>query len=186
MKYTYACKKVPLNDSIKDYAEKRVEKLEKYFHRDDASAFVTFTVEKDKLCTVEITIRDGSTLLRAQTTEPDGDMRGAIDAAVSYIERQILKNKTRLEKRLRQGAFERALDVEDFPTFAPDEPEEGEYRIVRSKTFPIKPMTRDEAILQMNLLGHSFFAFRDEDANGAFALVYRRYDGDYGLIEDEL
>ena len=69
MKYTYACKKVPLNDSIKDYAEKRVEKLEKYFHRDDASAFVTFTVEKDKLCTVEITIRDGSTLLRAQTTE---------------------------------------------------------------------------------------------------------------------
>ena len=100
MKYTYACKKVPLNDSIKDYAEKRVEKLEKYFHRDDASAFVTFTVEKDKLCTVEITIRDGSTLLRAQTTEPDGDMRGAIDAAVSYIERQILKNKTRLAKRL--------------------------------------------------------------------------------------
>ena len=69
---------------------------------------------------------------------------------------------------------------------APDEPEEGEYRIVRSKTFPIKPMTRDEAILQMNLLGHSFFAFRDEDADGAFALVYRRYDGDYGLIEDEL
>ena len=68
---------------------------------------------------------------------------------------------------------------------APDEPEEGEYHIVRSKTFPIKPMTRDEAILQMNLLGHSFFAFRDEDANGAFALVYRRYDGDYGLIEDE-
>ena len=105
MKYTYACKKVPLNDSIKDYAEKRVEKLEKYFHRDDASAFVTFTVEKDKLCTVEITIRDGSTLLRAQTTEPDGDMRGAIDAAVSYIERQILKNKTRLAKRLRSDAF---------------------------------------------------------------------------------
>ena len=92
MKYIYTCKKVPLNDSIKEYAEKRLEKLEKYFHREDASAFVTFTVEKDKLCTVEITIRDGGTLLRAQTTEPDGDMRGAIDAAVSYIERQILKN----------------------------------------------------------------------------------------------
>ena len=82
MKYTYTCKKVPLNDSIKEYAEKRLEKLEKYFHREDATAFVTFTVEKDKLCTVEITIRDGGTLLRAQTTEPDGDMRGAIDAAV--------------------------------------------------------------------------------------------------------
>ena len=59
MKYIYTCKKVPLNDSIKEYAEKRLEKLEKYFHREDASAFVTFTVEKDKLCTVEITIRDG-------------------------------------------------------------------------------------------------------------------------------
>ena len=62
---------------------------------------------------------------------------------------------------------------------------EGEYRIVRSKTFPIKPMTRDEAILQMNLVGHSFFAFRDEDAGGVFAVVYRRNDGDYGLIVDE-
>ena len=65
------------------------------------------------------------------------------------------------------------------------EPEEGEYKIVRSKTFPIKPMTKDEAILQMNLLDHSFFAFKDEEAGGAFAVVYRRNDGDYGLIEDE-
>ena len=98
---------------------------------------------------------------------------------------EIRKNKTRLEKRLRQGAFERALDVSEVSTFAPEEPEEGEYRIVRSKTFPIKPMTREEAILQMNLVGHNFFAFRDEEAGGAFSVVYRRNDGDYGLIEDE-
>ena len=104
---------------------------------------------------------------------------------MTTLERQIRKNKTRLERRLRQGAFERALDVSEVSTFAPDEPEEGEYHIVRSKTFPIKPMTREEAILQMNLLGHSFFAFKDEEAEGAFAVVYRRYDGDYGLIEDE-
>ena len=180
MKYIYTCKKVPLNDSIKEYAEKRLEKLEKYFHREDASAFVTFTVEKDKLCTVEITIRDGGTLLRAQTTEPDGDMRGAIDAAVSYIERQILKNKTRLAKRLRSEGFP-AAPADDFSVA-----EESEFHIVRTKRFSVKPMSPEEAILQMNLLGHSFFAFRDEDANGAFALVYRRYDGDYGLIEDEL
>ena len=64
--------------------------------------------------------------------------------------------------------------------------EEGTFDIVRTKRFTVKPMSVEEAILQMNLLGHSFFAFRDEDANGAFALVYRRYDGDYGLIEDEL
>jgi len=94
-------------------------------------------------------------------------MHASIDAAVTTLERQIRKNKTRLEKRLRQGAFERALDAE-VSTFAPEEPEEGEYRIVRSKTFPIKPMTKDEAILQINLVGHNFFAFRNEDAGGAF------------------
>ena len=93
MKYTYACKKVSLNDSIKEYAEKKISKLDRYF-REDTTAFVTFSVEKDHLCTVEITIRGGGTLLRAQTEAPDGDMRGAIDAAVGYIERQILKNKT--------------------------------------------------------------------------------------------
>ena len=182
MKFQFTEKKVSLPESVHAYAEKKVMKLERFF-RDDAEALVTFSVEKDRN-KAEITVHAAGTYFRA--SEATSDMYASIDAAVATIERQIRKNKTRLEKRLRQGAFERALDVEDFPTFAPDEPEEGEYRIVRSKTFPIKPMTRDEAILQMNLLGHSFFAFRDEDANGAFALVYRRYDGDYGLIEDEL
>ena len=74
--------------------------------------------------------------------------------------------------------------MEEVSSFAPDEPEEGEYNVVRTKTFPIKPMTKDEAILQMNLLGHSFFAFKDEEAGDAFAVVYRRNDGDYGLIVD--
>ena len=99
MKYTFACKRVPLNDSIKEYAQKKISKLERYFREEDTTAFVTFSVEKDHLCSVEITIRGGATLLRAQTEAPDGDMRGAIDAAVGYIERQILKNKTRLAKR---------------------------------------------------------------------------------------
>ena len=110
-------------------------------------------------------------------------MHASIDAAVTTLERQIRKNKTRLERRLRQGAFERVME-EEVSSFAPEEPEEGEYRIVRSKTFPIKPMTRDEAILQMNLLGHSFFVFRDDAAGGAVSVVYRRNDGGYGLIED--
>lgn len=178
MKYTYTCKKIPLSDSIKTYAEKRLEKLEKYFHREDTSAFVTFNVEKDKLCTAEITIRDGSTILRAQTTEPDGDMRGAIDAAVSYIERQILKNKTRLSKRLRTEGLP-AEPADDFSVA-----EEAEFRIVRTKRFSVKPMSPEEAILQMNLLEHTFFAFKDEEQNGAFAVVYKRNDGGYGIIED--
>ena len=183
MKFVFTDKKVTLPNSIHAYAEKKVGKLDRFF-KEDATATITFSVEKERLNRVEVTIRSSGTIFRV--SESTSDMHASIDAAVTTLERQIRKNKTHLEKRLRQGAFERALDVEDFSSFAPDEPEEGEYHIVRSKTFPIKPMTRDEAILQMNLLGHSFFAFRDEDADGAFALVYRRYDGDYGLIEDEL
>lgn len=182
MKYVFTDKKVSLPGSIHYYAEKKVGKLDRFF-KEDATAAITFSVEKERLNRVEITIRSNGTIFRV--SESTSDMNASIDAAVTTLERQIRKNKTRLEKRLRQGAFERVLDLEELSTFAPDEPEEGEYRVVRSKTFPIKPMTRDEAILQMNLLGHSFFAFKDEDADGAFAVVYRRLDGDYGLIEDE-
>ena len=182
MKFVFTDKKVNLPNSIHTYAEKKVGKLDRFF-KEDATASITFSLEKERLNKVEITIRSSGTIFRV--SESTADMRASIDAAVATLERQIRKNKTRLEKRLRQGAFERTLDASEITSFAPDEPEEGEYRIVRSKTFPIKPMTQDEAILQMNLLGHSFFAFRDEDADGAFAVVYCRNDGDYGLIEDE-
>ena len=181
MKFVFTDKKVNIPNYIHNYAEKKVGKLDRYF-KEDATAAITFSIEKDRN-QVEVTIRSSGTIFRV--SESSSDMRASIDAAVASLERQFRKNKSRLEKRLRQGAFERALDVEDFSSFAPDEPEEGEYHIVRSKTFPIKPMTRDEAILQMNLLGHSFFAFRNEDADGSFAVVYRRNDGDYGIIEDE-
>ena len=182
MKFVFTDKKVNLPDSVHAYAEKKVGKLDRFF-KEDATASVTFSVEKERLNRVEVTIRSSGTIFRV--SESTSDMHASIDAAVTTLERQIRKNKTRLEKRLRQGAFERTVDAAERSSFAPEEPEEGEYRIVRSKTFPIKPMTRDEAILQMNLLGHSFFAFKDEEADGAFAVVYRRYDGDYGLIEDE-
>ena len=176
MKYTYTCKKIPLSDSIKTYAEKRLEKLEKYFHREDTSAFVTFNVEKDKLCTAEITIRGGGTLLRAQTEAPDGDMRGAVDAAVGYIERQILKNKTRLAKRLRSEGFPSPMPEDDFEV-----QEEKEFNIVRTKRFSVKPMSPEEAILQMNLLDHTFFVFRNSE-DDSLSIVYQRKNGGYGLI----
>ena len=182
MKFVITDKKVNLPDAIHKYAEKKVGKLDRFF-KEDATAAITFSVEKERNNKVEVTVRSSGTIFRV--SESTSDMYASIDAAVTTLERQIRKNKTRLEKRLRQGAFERALDVSEVSTFAPDEPEEGEYCIVRSKTFPIKPMTQDEAILQMNLVGHSFFAFRDEDAGGVFAVVYRRNDGDYGLIVDE-
>lgn len=181
MKFVFTDKKVNIPNYIHNYAEKKVGKLDRYF-KEDATAAITFSIEKDRN-QVEVTIRSSGTIFRV--SESSSDMRASIDAAVASLERQFRKNKSRLEKRLRQGAFERTIDEAEVASFVPDGPEEGEYRIVRTKTFPIKPMTQDEAILQMNLLGHSFFAFRNEDADGSFAVVYRRNDGDYGIIEDE-
>ena len=177
MKYTYTCKKVSLNNSIKDYAEKKISKLGKYLRDDDgATAHVLFSVEKNHLCAVEITIRDGGTLLRAQTEAPDGDMRGAVDAAVGYIERQILKNKTRLAKRMRSEGFPPPAPVDDFEVA-----EEKEFPIVRTKRFAVKPMSAEEAILQMNLLDHNFFVFRSSE-DESLSIVYKRKAGGYGLI----
>ena len=181
MKFVFTDKKVNIPNYIHNYAEKKVGKLDRYF-KEDATAAITFSIEKDRN-QVEVTIRSNGTIFRV--SESSSDMRASIDAAVASLERQFRKNKSRLEKRLRQGAFERTIDEAEVASFVPDGPEEGEYRIVRTKTFPIKPMTQEEAILQMHLLGHSFFAFRNEDADGSFAVVYRRNDGDYGIIEDE-
>ena len=181
MKFVFTDKKVNIPNYIHNYAEKKVGKLDRYF-KEDATAAITFSIEKDRN-QVEVTIRSSGTIFRV--SESSSDMRASIDAAVASLERQFRKNKSRLEKRLRQGAFERTIDEAEVASFVPDGPEEGEYRIVRTKTFPIKPMTQEEAILQMNLLGHSFVAFRNEDADGSFAVVYRRNDGDYGIIEDE-
>ena len=111
-----------------------------------------------------------------QTEAPDGDMRGAIDAAVGYIERQILKNKPRLAKRLRTEGFPPPAPADDFEVA-----EEKEFPIVRTKRFSVKPMSPEEAILQMNLLDHSFFVFRSSEDDG-LSIVYRRKNGGYGLI----
>ena len=176
MKFTFTCKKISLNDSIKEYAEKKISKLDRYF-REDADALVTFSVEKSHRCVVEITIISGSTLFRAQEESRDGDMRGAIDAACATIDRQIRKNKTRLSKRLRQDALAPAVPAEF------DVSEETEFQIVRTKHVAVKPMSEDEAILQMNLLGHDFFVYRNTD--DVVSIVYRRKNGGYGLLETD-
>ena len=181
MKFTFACKKIALNDSIKEYAEKKISKLDRYF-AEEADAFVTFAVEKKNRCTVELTIRAANgTLFRAQAEDPDGDMRGAIDGTVSFIERRIRKNKTRLEKKLKAGPIE-WTDTGVGPV--DEEEESGDFTIVRTKRFSIKPMTPQEAILQMNLLEHEFYAFLNSEDADAFSVVYRRKNGGYGLISD--
>ena len=176
MKFQYSEKKVKLPGNVHAYAEKKVMKLARYFE-EDAEALIVFSVEKGRN-NVELTVRGAGTWFRAK--ESTSDMFASIDAAVGTIEGQIRKNKTRLARRLRQDAFSRTVEE---TSFAP-EVDEDDLTIVRVKRFYIQPMRREEAVLQMNLLGHSFFAFRDEDSDGAYAVVYKRGDGGYGLILD--
>ncbi len=176
MKFQFSEKKVKLPANVHAYAEKKVMKLERYFG-EDAEALVVFSVEKNRN-NVELTVRGAGTWFRAR--ESTSDMFASVDAAVGTIEGQIRKNKTRLARRLRQDAFTRTVEE---TSFAPEEKEE-DLQIIRVKQFHFEPMTRDEAVLQMNLLEHSFFAFRDADNGDSFAVVYRRNDGGYGLIED--
>ena len=176
MKFQYSEKKVKLPANVHAYAEKKVMKLARYFE-EDAEALVVFSVEKNRT-KVELTVHGAGTWFRA--SESTSDMFASIDAAVGTIEGQIRKNKTRLARRLRQDAFTRTVEE---TSFAAEEPEE-DLSIVRIKKFYMKPMTREEAVLQMNLLEHNFFAFKDEENNGTFAVVYKRNDGGYGLIEN--
>ncbi len=177
MKFQFSEKKVKLPGNVHAYAEKKVMKLARYFE-EDAQALIVFSVEKNRN-NVELTVRGAGTWFRAH--ESTSDMFASIDAAVGTIEGQIRKNKTRLSRRLRQDAFSRTVEE---TSFAAEEPEE-EMRIVRNKSFRFEEMSREEAVLQMNLLGHNFFAFRDSDNDGVFAVVYRRNDGGYGLLNDE-
>ena len=163
MKFQYSEKKVKLPRKVHDYAEKKVMKLARFFD-ENAEALVVFSVEKNRN-NVELTVKGAGTLFRA--SESTSDMFASIDAAVGTIEGQIRKNKTRLARRLRQDAFVREVDE---TSFAPDE--EDELKLVRIKEFYMSPMTREEAMMQMNLLEHTFFAFRDEDNGGVFAVVY--------------
>ena len=176
MKFTFTCKKISLNDSVKAYAEKKVGKLEKFF-KEEPEASVTFSVEKKNRCVAEIMLRGANgTLFRAVCEDPDGDMRGAIDEAVGQIDRKIRKNKTRLAKNLRADALVSSVPAEF------DVVEDNDFDVIRTKRFAVKPMTTDEAILQMNLLDHSFYVFRRIDDN-AICVVYHRNNGGYGLIE---
>ena len=178
MKFQYSEKKVRLPGTVHAYAEKKVMKLARFFE-EDAEALIVFSVEKNQN-KVELTVHGAGTWFRA--SESTSDMFASIDAAVGTIEGQIRKNKTRLARRLRQDAFSRT--VQEETSFVPDAAED-DLSITKVKSFYFKPMTREEAVLQMNLLEHNFFAFRDEDNGGCFAVVYRRNDGAYGLIVPE-
>ena len=176
MKFQYSEKKVKLPEKVHAYAEKKVMKLARFFE-DDAEALIVFSVEKNRN-KAELTVHGAGTWFRA--SESTSDMFASIDAAIGTIEGQIRKNKTRLARRLRQDAFTRSVEETSFIP----QPEEDDISITKVKKFYMRPMTREEAVLQMELLNHAFFAFRDTDNGESFAVVYKRNDGGYGIIDD--
>ncbi|MBQ4320768.1 MAG: ribosome-associated translation inhibitor RaiA [Oscillospiraceae bacterium] len=175
MRFTFTEKKVEPSEELRKYAEKKIGKIDRLF-RQESDAYVTFSIERGRHI-AEVTLKNNGMFYRV--SESTGDMYASLDSAVDAIERQIRKNKTRLAKRLREGALDLGAAPGDVPA------EEPEFDLIRVKRFALKPMTPEEAILQMNLLGHEFFAFRNQEDDGAFAIVYKRKNGGYGLIQDE-
>ena len=177
MNFTFTEKRMPASDELRNYAEKKISKLDKFF-KSEADAYVTFSIERGKDL-AEITIHNNGMYYRA--SELTNDMYASVDSGVAAIERQIRRNKTRLRKKLKEGAFDTqvsyAPEVEDEP--------DDEFNIIRSKRFSIKPMSPEEAILQMNLLDHEFFVFKNMDEDNAMSVVYKRKEGGYGLICDD-
>lgn len=174
MKVTYTARKVNLRDNFKQRVEKKLSKFDKIFSP-DAQAFVVVTVNKNDQ-TVEITIKDNSMVYRAEKTQIE--MNDAVDKCIDVLGRQLRKNKARLDKRLRTGSIDDLIAASDVEISEPDE----EFKVVRTKQIPIKPITIEEAILQMNLVSHKFFMFINSDTNEV-NVVYRRDDGAYGLLE---
>ena len=159
-------------DEMKSTIEAKLDKLDKYFN-DECTATATLSSKgKDKR--LELTIVASETIFRSEVQ--DETFRNALDRAVDAIERQIRKNKTRLAKRLRSDAFDQGI------LETGEEIEEDTEFIIRRKKFTLKPMSTEEAIMQMNLLNHEFFVYQDDETN-AISVVYKRHDNTYGLIE---
>ncbi len=173
MKLQITGRKIDITPGLRDYTTNKLSKLEKFFG-DEVTADVTLSVQKDEHI-VEVTISHKGIIYRAEVSEPD--MYASIDRVQDVLERQIRKQKTRLEKQLKAGAFDHAPEFGDVE-------EEKEFKVVKTKTYSAKPMSAEEAILQMNLLGHSFYIFTNSD-NMDKNVVYKRKDGNYGLIELE-
>ncbi|MDY6065662.1 MAG: ribosome-associated translation inhibitor RaiA [Finegoldia sp.] len=175
MKINYATKDIKLTDDIKDYTEKKLAKLDKYFNKEQ-EARVVFKAEANKVRTEVTIILDGGTVLRAE--ESDQDMKASMDRVLDSISRQTRKHKTRLKKRYQDKETIRFELVENE---TPDESEENQGKIVREKELVLKPMTSEEALLQMELLNHNFFIYEDQETSRV-QLLYKRNDGNYGLL----
>jgi ribosomal subunit interface protein len=182
MNYNIRGENIEVTPAIRDYVEKKVGKLERYFlESPDANVHVNLKVNQDKTAKVEITIPMTQLVLRAE--ESNIDMYAAIDLIVDKLERQIRKHKTKVNRKFREKGDMREYfaSVETASALAEVE-DENDLEVVRTKRFDLKPMDSEEAVLQMNMLGHSFFIYTDAETN-LTNIVYRRRDGKYGLIE---
>lgn len=165
-------KKYVVSDRVLAAAEKKLKKLERYFD-DSAVADLKFSEVKG-IKVAEITVKSANMYFRAE--ERSGDAYAAMDNAAEAIERQIIKHKTRLEKRLKKDAFEK---------FVAEQKDDRDAAMIRRKRFELKPMTEEEAALQMEMLNHQFFLFKNAELGSRICVVYKRDDDGYGIIESE-
>ncbi len=181
--YNVRGENIEVTEAIRNYVEKRISKLNKFFGGSvTATAHVNLKVYPDKTAKVEVTIPLSFLTLRAEETSPD--LYASIDLVTDKLERQVRKFKTKINRKSREKGFGQI----DIDSNAPAEPKPAEdddnLKVVRTKRVSLKPMDSQEAILQMDMLGHNFFIFEDADTNGT-SIVYKRRDGRYGLIETD-
>ncbi|MCQ1528631.1 ribosome hibernation-promoting factor, HPF/YfiA family [Lutispora saccharofermentans] len=175
MRIRVSGKNIEVTNALKERVEKKLSKFEKYFNP-DTEANATLTVEKNRHI-IEVTIPFNGVILRGE--EATEDMYSSIDNVVEKLESQIAKYRTKLERKIKDGS----VRFENF-SFNQEEDDDDEPKIVKTKRFAMKPMPVEEAVLQMELLGHSFFMFHNAESDEV-NVVYKRKDGDYGLIEPE-
>lgn len=181
MKFNIRGENIEVTNAIREYVEKKISKLERYFDSPPTSdVHVNLSVYNDEQ-RIEVTIPMTNLLLRAEVQHVD--LYAAVDLAVDKLERQIRKHKTKINRKFKQnGSPKHAFaELEKEARLASDE-NENQIELVRTKRFNLKPMDSEEAILQMDMLGHSFFVFTN-DQSGETNVVYKRRDGKYGLIE---
>jgi len=170
---------IEVTDAIRDYVEKRISKLEKYFDNNvEAIAHVNLKVYQNKTAKVEVTIPLPYLTLRAEETSPD--LYASVDLVTDKLERQIRKYKTKVNRKSREKGYKNLDFSADTDSEKPAD--SNELEVVRTKRVSLKPMDNEEAILQMDMLGHDFFIYEDAETD-AINIVYRRNDGRYGLIE---
>ncbi|WP_184404686.1 ribosome hibernation-promoting factor, HPF/YfiA family [Geomicrobium halophilum] len=186
MNYNIRGENMEVTPSLRDYVEKKIGKVERYFDTPPVAEVHVKMHSQNTQNSIEVTIPMSRLLLRAE--EDHQDMYAAIDLVVEKLERQIRKHKTKVNRKFRQSGtkdvFKNEMGVTQLENGWTTDENESEVDLVRTKRFNLKPMDAEEAVLQMDMLGHSFFVFSNA-VNGDTNVVYRRKDGRYGLIEPE-